>query len=1195
MLLRRPLILLACAALAIGAFYAVAGLSPEKHFSANVAALQAATDRIAVRLERDAQVAADLVKEHGSLRPTLSLSAALPTGLRIFKEGTVLAWTDRAPIDDAVLDTAKAGHLVLPDGVYLHARATSGNVVVHALQRIWFDPPIRNQYLQPHFEAGLSATNGLMAGKGAGEQAVLKDHDGATMFNVHWSEDEARPGAGAHLRVLILLLAISLCVLALWDLCVQLQPGWLAFAAFVAAMVLVRGSLMACGELAPLVDPRLFDPSLFASSIITPSLGDLLVNGTFLLCVTLFARRSLRPQSRRVAWTQTILLTLAAFALAWEVDQVLVGLVRDSSIGLDLFNVQGLDVYSWAALTSVALLLLGWCALADALLTNLHRVLPHWRGAWVVVPAALAAAAVHAAMGNEDILWALWPLPALVLVARLPRGGMIGAFGLIALFALLSAHVLDAQTLERSRRDREAIAETAAPREDPVIELLFGEASRELSENQAVAQWLRRGSTCSAADLDRLVRQPFFTGYWDRFDIRLHLISAAGRFYCSTSPDAASSARSIVDRYEQAVPTTANEDLRLAEKPGEEALYLGRIPLPGGLLVVEIRPRLVSDGLGFPELLLAGDRINARVPAPYSRARYERGILTNSSGDAPFPITWDRPELDGNTRWEERGFDYFAQGGLSAQLMVVAAKTPTWLDHVTAFSFLFLFYCLVAAVAGLAFWAFTRPRPALAFGVRGKVRLGVLAFAIISLALFTVGMRHLLNERSSQRASRAVDERTRGVLTELRQTLRGESALSPAFAPYLDHLLSDLSNVFFTDLSLYGADGVLLATSREQVFNTGLLDRRMDPEAYRKLALASQSSFVQDQRIGSASYTTAYAPFRNDRGAVLAYLAMPYFARQNELEQQRAAGLAALVNLFTLLFLLSALAAALITAWTTRPLDLLRKGLERIGLGARNVPIVYAGNDELGQLVQVYNAKVDELRRSAERLARSERESAWREMAQQVAHEIKNPLTPMKLAIQHFQRSWAPDAPDAKARLERLTSGLVEQIDTLGRIAGEFSDFAQMPPAHPQPLDLREVSATAVALFAGTPGSVQLMDGAPVRVSADREHLLRVLNNLIKNALQAVPEQVLPIVEISVSAIGGMAVLEVRDNGSGIRPEVQDKIFTPNFTTKNSGMGLGLAMVKRMVEQAGGNVRFESSTGAGVPGTSFFVELPLLI
>ena len=1196
MLNRRPLLLLALAVLSGMGAYFLGKRPAEGRILAAATTLQTSTDELGTRLQQDVDAACrlpGLIGERTISGPTVQ---TLPDGLRIYKDGHVVAWTDHAPISDAALDTSRAAHLVLPNGVYLHAFAEKDGVTAHALKRIWFDPPIRNQYLQPHFEPVINAPKGLMAGKGSGAGAELHDALGDTIFGIHWADGSPPDGAGSHIRLGLLLLAISLGIAALWLLCVRLRSTWSAIVAFALGLVLLRWSALAQGSLASLGNTMLFDPSLFASSVLTPSLGDLLFNASLLLILTVFIRRVLRlPGSRKAAWVATIILTLALFALAWEIDLVLVGLVRDSSIGLDLFHVQGLDAYSWAALLSLSLLLLGWCAIADVLAMHLKYVLPGIRGAWVLVPAACAFLLLHRWSGAEDLLWSLWPLAAVPLTARLHRGGLLGSFSLIALFALLTAHELDKQTLERSRRDREAIAETSAPREDAVIELLFSEAERELAASQPVAQWLRKGKPCTATDLDRLVRQPFFTGYWDRFDLRLHIISAAGQFYCSTSPDAATSARTIVDRYEQAVPTTENPDLRLAEKPGEEALYLGRIPLPGGLLVVEIRSRLIADGLGFPELLLAGDRPNPRPGAQHSRARYERGILTESSGDAPFPIAWDRADPEGSTRWAENGFDYFAQGDLHGALVVVAAKTPTWLDHVTAFSFLFLFYCLVAAIAGLGYWALTSPRQRLIFGVRGKVRIGVLSFAILGLALFTLGMRHLLDGRSERRASNAMDQRARGVIAELRQTLRGEDVLTPTMGPYLDHLLSNLSNVFFTDLSLYGTDGMLLATSREQVFNAGLLSRRMDPEAYTRVALGSASSFVQEEHIGSAGYTTAYAPFRNDRGTVLAYLAMPYFAREGELQQERAAGYAALVNLFTLLFLLSAVAAALITAWTTRPLDLLRRGLERIALGTRNVPIAYAGNDELGQLVRVYNNKVEELRMSAERLARSERESAWREMARQVAHEIKNPLTPMKLAIQHFERSWSPDAADAKERLRRLTTGLVEQIDALSRIAGEFSDFAQMPPAHPRPLDLRETAAGAVDLFAGNPvASVHLLKGPPVKVVADKEHLIRVFNNLIKNALQAVPEDRDAQVVISIEAQDGRAVVQVRDNGSGIPEEVRDRIFTPNFTTKNSGMGLGLAMVKRMVEQAGGTVRFESSTEQADSGSTFFVELPLV-
>ena len=470
---------------------------------------------------------------------------------------------------------------------------------------------------------------------------------------------------------------------------------------------------------------------------------------------------------------------------------------------------------------------------------------------------------------------------------------------------------------------------------------------------------------------------------------------------------------------------------------------MGHLWLDSTQLFVELRPRLVADGLGFPELLLAGQRPSPFKPGRFVRARYERGVLTSSSGPFVFPISWKRPIPPDGLHWIDNGYDLLAQGDPHGALLVLGTRIPSWWDHVTTFSYLFLFFCLLAAMVGGIGLLFSKDRT-VTMGISGKVRLGVAGFAIVSLLIFTFGMRRMLDVRQEQRSSRTLDERSRGVLAELRQTLRGEGVLAPSMTPYLDHLLGNLSNVFFTDLTLYDPKGVLFATSREQVFNTGLLGRRMDPRAYQRLAVEGASSFIHGEHIGTATFSTAYMPFRNDQGEVLAYLALPYFARQGEVEQERAAGFVALVNLFTLLFLLSVVAAALITHWTTRPLELLRRGLERIGLGARNEPINYRGNDELGQLVSVYNGKVDELRESAMKLARSERESAWREMAKQVAHEIKNPLTPMKLNIQQFQRTWSPELPDARPGWTGSVMDWCSRSKALSRIAGEFSDFAQM-------------------------------------------------------------------------------------------------------------------------------------------------------
>lgn len=1160
--------------------------TPQERLAAAAADLQQRIDLASVTLAREAAavLGADTL-------PMAEGQAPGEGGSRFFRDTEVTAWTDHAPISDPSLLHARGSHLVLPDGIYLHAFATRGTTSVHALQRVWFRPPFENTYLHDHFDPGFTLDKGIVAEPGPGMGSVVRAADGQVMFRLQWQDDSPLPGKRSLVSILCAFAAIA-CAVAALGMVASALPGTAApLLLFLSVLLGARLATLAHGSFDALTSFPLFDPSLFASSLFMPSLGDLLINVAVLLCASLFIRRILRRTAAPgLPWLWAVAATLVLFATASATGAVMIALVHDGNVSLNLFRVQDLNGYSMAALFAIGLLLVAWCILADAFIRLAVGAVSPARLLVLVAVAASGLALANHLAGNYDLVLAGWPVPVLLLLYHVrQQPGTIPFLVLIATLALFTAHVLNRQTIKRTELDRDTLAENATTREDPVVELLFGEASREIGRDVTLARWAQASSPCTSVDLDRLVRQPFFSGYWDRYDLRIHLASAGGRF-CSTSPDAPSTALAIEDRFQQGVPVAAQGDLRITDRPGEDALYIGRLMLGAAVLYVEVRPRLVSDGLGFPELLLAGDRPSSMKPGRFARARYERGVLTFSTGNFVFPITWRRAVPPQGLQWKEKGYDLLAQGDPHGTLMVLGSRMPTWLDHVTTFSYLFLFFCLLAMGLAAFGMAFGVVRPGFP-GVSGKVRAGVAGFAVASLVLFAFGMRQMLDARREERGTRTLDERSRGVVAELRQTLRGEGALTPGMAPYLDHLLGNLSNVFFTDLTLYAPNGVMLATSREQVFNTGLLGRRMDPRAYQRIAVEGAASFINSERIGTASFSTAYMPFRNDQGEVLAYLALPYFARQGEVEQERAAGYVALVNLFTLLFLLSVVAAALITHWTTRPLELLRRGLERIGLGSRNEPINYRGNDELGQLVQVYNRKVEELRESAMKLARSERESAWREMAKQVAHEIKNPLTPMKLNIQQFQRTWNPAQPDAKERLDRFSNGLVEQIDALGRIAGEFSDFARMPHAQAETINLQEVAAASVALFANQPEArVTLHPGPALTVHADREHLLRVFNNLIKNALQAIPEGASGRVDVVLRQESDQAIVEVRDNGTGISEADRERIFQPSFTTKSSGMGLGLAMVQRMVENAGGTVWFTTEEGKG---SSFFVALPL--
>jgi two-component system nitrogen regulation sensor histidine kinase NtrY len=341
-------------------------------------------------------------------------------------------------------------------------------------------------------------------------------------------------------------------------------------------------------------------------------------------------------------------------------------------------------------------------------------------------------------------------------------------------------------------------------------------------------------------------------------------------------------------------------------------------------------------------------------------------------------------------------------------------------------------------------------------------------------------------------------------------------------------------------------------------------------------------------------YLAAYAPFISADRKITGFLHLPYFEKQNERSREVSGLLSALLNIYVLLFALTLFVTAFISSRITKPLALIQEKLAGIRLGKRSEPIVYAGQDEIGLLVQEYNRMVQELADSAEKLARSERESAWREMARQVAHEIKNPLTPMRLSIQHLLRAWNDQSTDRELMLKRVTQTLIEQIDSLSYIATEFSNFAQLPPALPQRMDLVDAVRRTVSLFSESYPDWIRMDvpDKPCIVMADKEQLGRIFSNLLKNAIQAIPDDRKGAIIVNVTTEDKTVRVDIKDNGEGVAEEIKSKIFVPNFTTKSGGTGLGLAMVKNLIEQAHGEVSFSSREGLG---TTFTVRWPLAV
>ncbi len=590
--------------------------------------------------------------------------------------------------------------------------------------------------------------------------------------------------------------------------------------------------------------------------------------------------------------------------------------------------------------------------------------------------------------------------------------------------------------------------------------------------------------------------------------------------------------------------------------------------------------------MGFPELLIDDAVDINRDLLNYSYATYKEGVLVNESGPFIYSIyssVYDDPQ-DEYTMFEFDDYSHLMYKKDDETLLIVSRPKPTFLEAVAPFSYLFITFFVLLIV----FWLLVsrrKPSHLLQMNFRRRVQYSMIAILLVSaLSIGGVSGLFIYNIYKNKNLS-FLNEKTHSVVQEIEAELANELYLDYTMEYYLYDLLLKYSNVFFTDINLYSQSGNLIASSRPKVFEEGLVGRKMNPLAYHSMHSKQRSQYIHSERIGKLEYLSAYTPLYNRYNEILAYLNLPYFAKQSELRNEVSFFLVAFINIYLLLVVLAVVMALFISGYVTKPLQLIRDNMARVKLGKTNQKIEWNREDEIGNLITEYNRMIDELAVSADLLARSERETAWREMARQVAHEIKNPLTPMKLSVQYLEKAWKEKVPDWEERLERFTKTMIEQIDSMSVIAREFSDFAKMPSGKNDLLNLRSFVPEVLDLykdFEKVNIYLHMCGGnEPMPVYADRNQLLRVFNNLIKNAIQAYDKGETANIDVYCDTENSTYHIRIADQGCGIPDNQKQNIFNPYFTTKARGMGLGLSMVKNIIEGVGGEVSFSSTEGKG--------------
>ncbi len=637
------------------------------------------------------------------------------------------------------------------------------------------------------------------------------------------------------------------------------------------------------------------------------------------------------------------------------------------------------------------------------------------------------------------------------------------------------------------------------------------------------------------------------------------------------------------------------------DNQGGRSDYIGRIFYDSGKgkingLFIEVYNDVSILQPGYSELLLDKRYHGYAGLKDYSFAKYINGEIVLSTGDFSYDKT-DTEYIGKSSEYRIFRAEDFKHVLLKSgnTTVIISRQDLTPGDIIISFAYIFSF---VLFFSNMIVMLIRRPvvKNIRLFNFRQKLQLSYIVILLFSFILIGIVVAYITISQYKAKHYENMKEKLNSVNMELDSRLSGEKYLSYDWKgngySSLNALLIKLSNVFNTDINLYNTTGFLIATSRQEIFDRDLTGPRINNTALNYLKL-QKGEYFQQEKIGKLEYLSAYVPFINKDNKVIAYLNLPYFRMQSVLAKEISNLIVAVINFTLLLILITMGLAVIISGRLTSPLAMLGKGLATVGVGKKSEHLSYHGHDEIGELVKQYNRMVDEIEDSTHKLANSEREYAWREMAKQIAHEIKNPLTPMKLNVQQLLKSWNDNVPGFDKTIERFTKNQIEYIDDLSSIASAFSSFAKMPVTTPVEVDILEQIRISLELFKNTDNvtfRVHWPQETKIVIYADKEQLNGVFSNLIKNGIQAIPAGKEGIITIGLEVIRDNVIVSVSDNGSGIPEELRNSLFTPNFTTKSSGTGLGLSIARKYIENANGRIWFESEVNKG---SVFYFELPV--
>lgn len=1046
------------------------------------------------------------------------------------------------------------------------------------------------------------------------EGAIL-DRDGKALFSIAPPEDSAFRTSVIPLKAL---LCLSLALIFLGVFVIRSirrlrnrHRHGLGFGILLIFVVLVRLLMIRYSILYVLTGWEVFNPQYYNMSILAPSLGSLLIN---YLCVLLllvyvnsiyfrtYTYRRLLRSGLSFQTLVSLLILLLSYVVYYLCYHELVYVYKTSSFTLDI--TQSITFGALKITTLLVFLCLSclYFLVAHLVISLFIRLTPDRKIGSIIILASALVAVLCSWFLRIRIEWIFiihLAYISILYLTRLPRAfygfryptTVYYFFGALAC-ALLITYVVENQELQKDLLNKKEFGKHLVVDNDQLAEAQLVKGMTAIAADAEIKELLSSKSSTANEGIIQRVRSEYLHENLAQYDTEVL------SFYPDGSPlDSGVMAQNFAyyqETFAKATFASSLPNTYVLNDAGEESLrqYVSFIPIGEasglvGYIVLNLREKGVRvDG---------GDTSPAGMgQEEYSYAVFNENGLVASNGtfnyENKFPVTLLNDSLLYQNGLVVNGERHVGLQGSEGKKVVVSSRSWEWKGILANFSFFYLILVIVVSLAIIAHAVhYGLSSLPLTYSTKIQVLLNAAFVLPLLIVLFFI-LQVIRNnyERNQQELyltnSRNIAANVLGFMQEFKSQRMSQG--------YFEEQLRQIATDADLTIQVYDTTGHLFLSSGTKVGEGSGQPGLINPMAQKQIVEQKESQLLFDESEGIKTYTTAYTGLKSDDQELWGVLGVPYFDSKISLERQMIDIIASVLIVFTGMLLLFLFVSYLAANLLIEPLRVLTRKISSTSLSQKNEPLPWKSNDEIGALIKKYNQMLVNLERSKQALSNTEKQSAWREMARQVAHEIKNPLTPMKLTLQQLQRTIKRDDPDALEKVSRAMETVIDQIDNIGHIAQSFSDIAKMPLPQNEVFEATSVLNKAFELYSSDKNVLfrkEIEDG-PLNIVGDRQQFGASITNLIINAKQSLSDSRPGEITVRAYTHNESLMVEISDNGSGIAKNIRSRVFLPNFTTREGGTGLGLAMAKRIIEHAGGTIWFETEEDKG---TTFFLSVPL--